>query len=526
MALNDLTGTAWKFSQNKLTNLPSSTETKKYSVNFVFVNDIGTYKGTSVIDYYIYSQGDFGNIKIRSFQVVVGTPTTFKTLYTGERRTTYTEPHEPTELDIVTASNPPFYFYFPQNNAGTDATNSNLIYWFEQYAEQITPQIIYDLSSDINDFTVGSHTLTAVTTGTGYDPSSPSNAITFNMYSVTSSITSGSSSGITKLPQGGSGTITITPNSGYKLPSTVSVTSASYTYDSSTGVIMLSNPTGNVTITAVCEAQQSGYSVTITGHAHQYGGFDPIDVYDGSTPTHDNRIGKVDTAETPTTFTITSGYIYLLQQNIEDISTTGGVSFDSGGVGEALFTVSGNGTISCVSYPCFIEGTEITLADRTRKKVEDITMDDELLVWNFYEGKFDTAKPMWIMQPKETNIYNLVTFENGTWLGLVGSNGYHRIFNEEAKAFTHTGTDDTPIGTTTFCDDGFKTIVVGQHIIHNKVKYYNIITDKHYNLFANGILTSCRLSNRYAIEGMKYNTDKVNMSEAEVDEYIEGLSKK
>lgn len=43
---------------------------------------------------------------------------------------------------------------------------------------------------------------------------------------------------------------TLSPSTGYVLPSSITVSGASYTYDSSTGVISLSNPTGNVTITA------------------------------------------------------------------------------------------------------------------------------------------------------------------------------------------------------------------------------------------------------------------------------------
>ena len=34
-------------------------------------------------------------------------------------------------------------------------------------------------------------------------------------------------------------------------------------------------------------------------------------------------------------------------------------------------------------YMCFVEGTLVTLADGTTKPIEDITYDDELLVWNF-----------------------------------------------------------------------------------------------------------------------------------------------
>ena len=50
--------------------------------------------------------------------------------------------------------------------------------------------------------------------------------------------------------------------------------------------------------------------------------------------------------------------------------------------------------------------------------------------------------------------------------------------------------------------------------------YYNIITDKHFNLFANGILTSSKCSNLYHIENMKYVDDRI-MSDKEVEEYFE-----
>ena len=165
---------------------------------------------------------------------------------------------------------------------------------------------------------------------------------------------------------------------------------------------------------------------------------------------------------------------------------------------------------------CFIEGTQITLADGSKKAIEDITYDDNLLVWNFYEGKFDVAKPEWIMRPRTASRYNLVKFEDGTELGLVGSNGYHRIYNKEVGAFTHTGTDDTPNGTTTFTEHNIFVKVVSQEIIEKPVRYYNIITKGHFNLFANGILTSCRLSNKYKIENMKYIGDKLISDEEEM----------
>lgn len=193
----------------------------------------------------------------------------------------------------------------------------------------------------------------------------------------------------------------------------------------------------------------------------------------------------------------------------------------------ADFAAGATRTNTLVYYYCFKQGTLITLADRTTKKVEDITYDDNLLVWNFYEGKFDSAKPMWIKKPEIASEYNLCKFSNGVEVGFVGqggSQGYHRIYNDEAKCFTHTGVKDTPIGTTTFAEDSTMPKLVSQEVVKEKVTFYNIITDKHYNLFANGILTSCRLSNKYEIKNMKYVGDLL-ISEQEEREYFDRREK-
>lgn len=174
-------------------------------------------------------------------------------------------------------------------------------------------------------------------------------------------------------------------------------------------------------------------------------------------------------------------------------------------------------------WPCIIEGTQITLADRTTKPIEDITYNDDLLVWNFYKGKFDSAKPCWIIKPQVATEYNLCKFSNGAEVGFVGQGGnigYHRIYNNEAKAFTHTGVAETPVGTHTFAEDESFPELVSQEIIKKPVRFYNVGTTKHINLFANGILTSSRISNKYAIKDMKY-VDEQLISDDEERAYIE-----
>lgn len=231
------------------------------------------------------------------------------------------------------------------------------------------------------------------------------------------------------------------------------------------------------------------------------------------------------------------GSLFIVSQTVDSIHfATGSGAFsywNNGAVVEADNELSETDVVNDVVWSsdiaywkCLIEGTLITLTDGTKKPIEQITYDDDLLVWNFYEGKFDTAKPCWIKIPQVAHEYNLCKFSNGAEIGFVGeggSKGYHRIYNDEAKCFTHTGVAETPIGTTTFAEDMSMPTLVEQEVVKKEVKYYNIITDKHCNLFANGLLTSCKLSNKYAIENMKYVGEQL-ITDEEEQAYFERIN--
>lgn len=192
------------------------------------------------------------------------------------------------------------------------------------------------------------------------------------------------------------------------------------------------------------------------------------------------------------------------------------------GKGNNIYTFSQDCTVM-LTHSCLIAGTLITLSNGATKKVEDITYDDELLVWDFFNGCFASAKPRWVKVKQTSPVYNKLTFSNGTTLGLVGeggTQGYHRIYNKQAGLFTHTGVPETPIGTITFAEDETEPVLIKQELINEDVDYYNIITDKYFNLFANGILTSCKCSNMYRIENMKYVGERL-MSDEEIEKDFE-----
>jgi hypothetical protein len=165
--------------------------------------------------------------------------------------------------------------------------------------------------------------------------------------------------------------------------------------------------------------------------------------------------------------------------------------------------IVGIGTI-----PCYVKGTMISMADMSRVAVENITYDDNILVWDFDNGQFASAKPLWIKKVQTSVTSCLLTFSDRSELRIVGeSPKAHRIFNKEAGKFTYGSMPETPIGTTTFTDKGEEITLISKEWIVGEVEFYNVMTEYHMNLFANSILTSMRYNNVYPINDMKFVKD-------------------
>lgn len=206
------------------------------------------------------------------------------------------------------------------------------------------------------------------------------------------------------------------------------------------------------------------------------------------------------------------------------VSTTPGTTIHVRAFATNLVGTAFGANLSAFNTICLAEGMLVTLANGLTKRIEDIAYSDILRVWNFDAGKFDAANPLWIKKAEVTNRYNLLEFSDGSFLKTINQ---HRIFNKEMGAFTYPMTEDTPIGTTTFNVRGEEVKLVNKSVVQEQVNYYNVITDKHMNLFANGILTSCRYNNIYPIVDMKFvKDDRALISQAKYnleEKYYEGL---
>ena len=183
-----------------------------------------------------------------------------------------------------------------------------------------------------------------------------------------------------------------------------------------------------------------------------------------------------------------------------------GVSFTSGIIYARTYATNSVGTtygsvLNLNISICLAKGTLITLLNGLKKTIENILYTDILMVWDFDNGLFSEATPLWIKKVETTTQYNLLKFSDGSILKTINQ---HRIFNKEKGMFTYPMTEDTPLGTTTFNVDGNEVTLTSKEIVVEEVEYYNIITSRHMNLFANSILTSCRYNNIYPIAAMKF----------------------
>lgn len=210
----------------------------------------------------------------------------------------------------------------------------------------------------------------------------------------------------------------------------------------------------------------------------------------------DNGIGGV--------FVVKNGKVYL--DMVDGSGRTHGILRQDEGLSEEVYDyyqiIEGNTYVAT----CYIKGTFITLADGSTKLVEELTYDDELLVWDFDNGCFAKAKALWITKACTTNHYYRLRFSDDTELCLVGSEGKcHRLLNIENGEFTYGSY--FRIGQHTFKDDSSTPYLVSIELIEEGVEFYNVATHYHMNCFVNGILSSTGYNNMYPIKDMKFIKD-------------------
>lgn len=141
---------------------------------------------------------------------------------------------------------------------------------------------------------------------------------------------------------------------------------------------------------------------------------------------------------------------------------------------------------------CLVEGTQITLADGTKKAIDDITYDDLLLVWSYDKGRLVYEYPLWLEQEGISDNYLLTTFSDGTELKTVME---HAIFSVDHNEFVSvTDTERFKVGTKVLKlneENQYEIVeVTSIKTIYEKAKFYFVASTRYYNVFANDLLTT------------------------------------
>lgn len=141
----------------------------------------------------------------------------------------------------------------------------------------------------------------------------------------------------------GNVSLTITADEGYNLPSTITVTNGTLvSWDSTTGVAVISGYNANTTVSVECTAAVSGYEVTISisGIATS----SSVSFYDGQ-DSSSSLLATVAKGNS-TTVTVTSGYIYFVTSTQDETIVSGNLE-NTGRVPPAFcYAVTGDGAIT------------------------------------------------------------------------------------------------------------------------------------------------------------------------------------
>lgn len=144
------------------------------------------------------------------------------------------------------------------------------------------------------------------------------------------------------------------------------------------------------------------------------------------------------------------------------------------------------------SSSCITAGTLVTLADGTQKKVEDLTMDDIILVFNHETGEYEAAGIIFIEDDgwKEYNVITL-TFSDGTITKLIYEHAYFDLTLGKYVYITEQNyTDFIGHEFAMQSEDGFERVTMTNATL--AVEYtgcYSLVTVYHLNYFVDGLFS-------------------------------------
>ena len=176
-------------------------------------------------------------------------------------------------------------------------------------------------------------------------------------------------------------------------------------------------------------------------------------------------------------------------------SFSSGSSFKIGLTNNAITITISSSTLSSgggSSGGCVTGDTLITLADRTQKRADQITYQDELLVWDFYNGCYAVSRPSAIYNYGDDNyVVTNLHFSDGNTVKMIAE---HEFFDVEANRFVYMTEDNVAsfVGRSFLRvdGDGYSPVtLVGYDYTVEYTGSYTILTAVHYNCISEGMFS-------------------------------------
>ena len=174
---------------------------------------------------------------------------------------------------------------------------------------------------------------------------------------------------------------------------------------------------------------------------------------------------------------------------------------------------------------CVTGDTLVALADGTQKRIDEVTYEDQLLVWNFFTGTYDAA-PSAIIFYHGDDTYRVLklNFADGTTVKAINNHGFYDV-EEDKFVFIDEFNVQEYIGHHYVKVDGSSTTMVelvSYEIIEEYTGSYSIQTAMHNNFMTEGMfsITMPHYEGWFDYfeigEGMKYDEEKM---QADIEKY-------
>jgi hypothetical protein len=166
----------------------------------------------------------------------------------------------------------------------------------------------------------------------------------------------------------------------------------------------------------------------------------------------------------------------------------------------------------------------ITLADGTQKRGDQITLDDELLVFNHETGKYEAAGIIFIENDgmAEYNVIHL-EFSDGTTTKLIYEHGYFDLtLNKYVYITEYNYADFVGHEFAILAGDSYESVTLtNAYVAKEYTGCYSLVTVYHLNYFVDGLFSMpggiTGLFNMFEFgEGLVYDE---SMMQADIEEY-------